>query len=312
MTAEQSTSDDLDAVLDRLAHGLAHPIRSPLLHDPGEEGLDYEELSFPSQDGIPLEAWYVPCEGSDRLIVCMHPRSFSRAGVPAHLEPWRSAFGTGLGNDFDVNFVPNYRILHDNGYHVLAFDFRNFGLSAAANGGFPSNFRFEARDVLGALAHVRSHPELAGMKLGLFAACLGADSTFRAISAEPRAFDGVRCLVAPLLLSPRAILERQLERAGLAEHADEVDRRQQLHTSIRLAEGSPARFAPDVLLPTLTYGVHDDALVDRSDLQRIFDRIGAADKSLFWIHGTTRRWDGYAHFQRHPERVLEWLDARME
>ncbi|WP_150254421.1 hypothetical protein [Nocardiopsis deserti] len=42
--------------------------------------------------------------------------------------------GDGLGNDF----VRDYRILHDNGHNVLAFDFRNCGLSAAANGGMAS------------------------------------------------------------------------------------------------------------------------------------------------------------------------------
>jgi uncharacterized protein len=34
-------------------------------------------------------------------------------------------------------------------------------------------------------------------------------------------------------------------------------------------------------------------------------------KELFWIHGTTRRWDGYLHFQNDPDRVLEWLARHM-
>jgi uncharacterized protein len=32
----------------------------------------------------------------------------------------------------------------------------------------------------------------------------------------------------------------------------------------------------------------------------MFDNIPIADKQLKWIHGTTRRWDGYLEFQRRP------------
>jgi pimeloyl-ACP methyl ester carboxylesterase len=39
------------------------------------------------------------------------------------------------GNGFEVNLVPDYKILHDAGYNVLAYDLRNHGLSSAANGG---------------------------------------------------------------------------------------------------------------------------------------------------------------------------------
>jgi pimeloyl-ACP methyl ester carboxylesterase len=302
----------LDAQLDALARAFTHSVRSPLLRTPSDRGLAFDDVSFPSRDGTPLEAWFIPCEGSDKLIIFEHPMTFNRYGLAAHIEPWKSAFGDGLGNDFEVSFIPNYKILHDNGYNVLTFDFRNFGLSGSANGGLQSGCRFEARDVLGALTYVRSRTDLAGMTLGIFAGCMGAGATFRAIATQPRAFDGVRCLVAPLLLSPLAILARQLENAGIAaEYADEVDRRQRLQTSVSLTEGSPVAWAPAVQMPTLTYGVREDSLVGPEDLEATYEAIGAEDKELFWIHDTTRRWDGYLHFQRHPERILEWFAKYM-
>ena len=49
-----------------------------------------------------------------------------------------------------------------------------------------------------------------------------------------------------------------------------------------------------------------DILTDPSDVQAMFDNIPVADKKLQWIHGTTRRWDGYLEFQRHPEPMLGW------
>jgi alpha/beta superfamily hydrolase len=83
-----------------------------------------------------------------------HPRWFNRAGLPSHLEPWRSLAGA-TGNDFEVNFVPDYRILHDAGYNVLAYDMRNFGQSGKANDGVFSAGIYESRDVIGSLDYVR-------------------------------------------------------------------------------------------------------------------------------------------------------------
>jgi hypothetical protein len=56
--------------------------------------------------------------------------------------------------------------------------------------------------------------------------------------------------------------------------------------------------------------VHDDVLTEPSDVQTMFDNIPVADKKLQWIHGTTRRWDGYLEFQRHPGPMLEWFAKR--
>ena len=297
----------LDATLDTLANGLAYASRSPLLRTPADEGLTYRDISYPASDGTPLEAWFIPAAGSTKLVVSMHAFGFNRYGFPGHLEPWKSAFGP--GNDTEVNFIKDYRILHDNGYNVLAFDFRNFGLSGAANGNLASNNRFETRDVLGTLSYIRTQPELSQMTVGIFARCMGANVTFRAIHSDPGAFTGVRCLVAPLLLSPLAFLGAVMGRAGLGEHIDEVDRRFQLITSEHLAGGTVSNWAPSVTMPTLTYGVRDDVITQPSDLADAYAAIGAQDKDMFWIEGTPRRWDGYQWFQRHPERILQWLDT---
>jgi uncharacterized protein len=65
-------------------------------------------------------------------------------------------------------------------------------------------------------------------------------------------------------------------------------------------------------VPTFLYQVHDDVLTEPSDVQTMFDNIPIADKKLQWIHGTTRRWDGYLEFQRHPGPMLEWFAKHMD
>lgn len=70
--------DTTNATLDAFARGLAYSSRSPVLRTPASLGLDFEEFSYPSSDGTPLEAWFIPCAGSEKLIVAMHAFGFSR------------------------------------------------------------------------------------------------------------------------------------------------------------------------------------------------------------------------------------------
>jgi uncharacterized protein len=98
---------------------------------------------------------------------------------------------------FEVNLTPDYQILHDAGYNVLAYDLRNFGHGGAANGGIASSGVFEARDVAGSLTYARSRHDTRAMTIGLFSRCLGCSSTFAALTQFPEAFDRVRCLVGP-------------------------------------------------------------------------------------------------------------------
>jgi hypothetical protein len=48
-----------------------------------------------------------------------------------------------------------------------------------------------------------------------------------------------------------------------------------------------------VRVPTLVAQVHDDVLTYPSDVQAIYDNIGAVDKKLHWIEGTDQRFPGY-------------------
>ncbi|OZM83926.1 S9 family peptidase [Pseudonocardia sp. MH-G8] len=303
--------EHLDTVLNRIADNFSTSPRSPVLRSPAEHGLRYEDVTFPSEDGTPLEGWFVPAGDSDRLVIVNHPRFFSRSGLPSHEEPWRSMTAE-TGNDVEVDLVPDIAVLHAAGYHVLAYDLRNFGLSGAANGGLTSSGRFESRDVIGSLRYARSRPDLRAARIALFSRCLGADATLFAMERDPAAFAGVRCLVACQPLSPRMVIEQNLSRRGLpAAYVDELDRRIKLRTSLTLDAMSPVTAARSVRVPTLVYQVHDDVMTRPSDVQAIFDAVPAVDgapKELFWISDTTRRWDGYLHFQREPGRILDWID----
>jgi uncharacterized protein len=299
-----------DEALERFADGFSSPRRSPVLHWPSEQGLEYEDITFPALDGVPLEGWFIPAPGSRKLVIANHPLGFSRSGIPTHLQPWHADWAPS-GNGFEVDLVPDYKILHDTGYNVLAYDLRNHGLSSAANGGVVTHGFTEGRDVAASLEYARTRRGTRGMVIGLFSRCMGAVSTFAAMTRFPAAFDGVRCLVSPQPVTPRFIAERRLAVMGLGGRLEDFNTLLRLRTSIGLERRVPQEWARSVRVPTFLYQVRGDTLTDPSDVQAMFDNIPVTDKKLQWIEGTTARWDGYLEFQRRPQPMLDWFARHM-
>jgi hypothetical protein len=111
---------------------IVRPLRSVLFKAPDDYGMtEWRNIYFQSDDGIPLEGWYIPAKGgeSDKLIIFNHALPMCRAGFPGHLgEPWS------MYDAVEIDFVIQQKHLTDAGYNVLAYDIRNHGTSSAANG----------------------------------------------------------------------------------------------------------------------------------------------------------------------------------
>ena len=292
-----------------MAEGFAHPLRAPVLHTPDEVGLEFEDVSFPATDGVSIEAWYIPRAGSNKLVICNHPLNFNRYGCPTDREPFLS-LGEWGGNDFEVNYVEDYRILHAAGYNVLTYDSRNMGRSGQGNG-LTTSGRFESRDAIGSLNYAGQREDLTAMMIGLFSRCNGANSTLFAMSTQPDAFRAVRCLVACQPLSVGAIMGRTLESIGLPDHRNDLEASCRLRVGFSFDELSPIPWAAKAVVPTLVYQVRDDAMTYPRDVQAVFDAI-PTEKELHWIEGTSARWDGYLEFQRRPRPMLDWFARFME
>jgi fermentation-respiration switch protein FrsA (DUF1100 family) len=299
-----------DQALERFADGFSWLRRSPVLHWPSEHGLDYEDVTFAARDGVPLEGWFIPAAGSGKLIIANHPMGFSRSGMPADVQPWHADWAPS-GNGFEVDLVPDYKILHDAGYNVLAYDLRNHGLSSAANGGVTTHGNTESRDVVGSLEYARTRADTRDMEIGLFSRCMGGVATFAAMTRFPAAFEGVRCLVSPQPVTPRYIVQRRLAVLGLGDRLDDFDTLIRLRTSFGLDKRIPQEWAKNVRVPTFLYQVRHDSVTDPSDVQTMYDNIPVAEKQLQWIEGTTARFDGYLEFQRRPQPMLDWFAQYM-
>ncbi|CUH52709.1 alpha/beta hydrolase [Shimia marina] len=298
-TAEQM------AIIQAMAQGNTIINRTPVLKTPADYGMDYEDVFFPALDGVPLEAWFIPAEGSDKLIICNHPLTFSRYGFPGHLEPW-SQFAP-----VNVEFGKIYKALHDAGYNALTYDMRNHGHSGAANAGLAAYGLFEWRDVAGAQVYVQSHERLKDMTVGLFNPCNGGNSAMVAMSKCPDLFEDVRAFVCPQPCSSRTASEEIGKLQGIGEFIDLLDREQQRLGAFPMARMTPHHFAANVTVPTYVIQVKDDLWTRPEDVQTTYDLLGTPDKKLLWVEGTTRRFDGYNYFGENPESMVAFFDEHM-
>jgi esterase/lipase len=292
-------------IITGMAELLAKSTRTPLLRRPDEYGMAYQDVFFPSLDGTVLEGWFIPAAGSNKLIIANHPLPCNRYGYPGHMAPWDNFGG------FEVNFLHDYKHLHDAGYNVLAYDLRNHGTSAAGSGGIVGIGLLEYRDVVGSLQYVKSRADLAGMEIGLLSRCLGANSSIVAMAKHPEHFADVKAMVAVQPVSLRPFVEKATEQLGLDDAVALFDATIHKLTGYRLDELSPLEYAKQVRVPTLVAQVREDSSTKPEDVQHIYDNLAVADKKLLWIEGTTRRFDGYNYFGEQPAEMLAWFNARM-
>lgn len=291
-------------IMKKIVGMLAKVPRTPVLRRPDEYDMQYEDVSFPSMDGIALEGWYIPAKNkSNKIVVCNHFSPGNRYGYAGHIKPWRNAGG------FEVNFLPKYKALNDAGYNILAYDLRNHGFSAPAqNGGYNPGL-FEYKDVIGSLRYVKSRGDTKAMDVHLHSICLGGNSTLVAMKKYPEEFKEIKSMVLIQPISGEALVKKLCKRMLLGKKGERVfEETYRELVGFRIADSSPIIDAQFVNIPTFMVQVKDDSATFPSDVQSIYDAIPVSDKKLFWIEGTNQRFRGYTYFSEHPEQMIEWYD----
>jgi dienelactone hydrolase len=306
LSNNSSATPTREQVAAGLVSALVNPLRSPILRTPADDGLAYEEVFFPAMDGVNLEGWFIPGD-SDRLIIANHPIWANRYGFPGHLSPYGDPWAAS-GNNFEVNFMPDYKHLHDAGYNILAYDLRNFGQSASGSGGVIGNGTREYRDVIGSLRYVRSRPDLGKMKIGLLSRCCGMNATMVGMTKHPEEFKDVRAIVAPQPISLSSFYRTILDHMGMPDALPDVAQAVRRATSLDLKDMDMPQYAPAVNIPTLLLQVRDDTLTTPADVQAIFNNLATKDKELIWIDGTNKRFDGYNYLPKNPQPMLNWFE----
>ena len=289
-----------------LAKALIKPARRPIVKNPSDYGMEYQDIDFKSKDGTGLKAWYIPGK-SDRLIIMTHPMPFNRYGF--HTK------GQGLTriSNIEVELLKTAKQLNASGYGVFTFDFRNHGESDIANDGVCSVGYYEWQDVAGAMNYVKSSSKLKNNGIGFVSHCMGANATLIAMGKEPVLFKDVRAVVAIQPISMNVFVPHYLKDKMpiFKNNTAQINERIKAMVGFGLEDMSPAKYIKDIKVPILYVQVQNDAWTDPSDIQGFYDNTVAL-KEIFWIEGDLERFDGYNYFGENPTKMLEFLKKYMD
>jgi len=130
-----------------------HPPRFKTDDDPQRYGLDYEEVSFQTSDGLTLRGWFIPAASGSQESTGQGTMAWDTCGTIL----------VGHGYPFDkANILRHALFLHPR-FNLLLFDFRYFGES---DGGYTTAGLLETRDVQAALEYVKRRKDVDPERIG--------------------------------------------------------------------------------------------------------------------------------------------------
>jgi dienelactone hydrolase len=282
--------------------------RQPVPKDPSDYGLVFEDVNFTSSDKVTLKGWLIP--GSlDRLVIITHVGGLTKYGSTVSYRNFSKLYNK------EIEFIKTAKNLHNKGYWLLMFDFRNHGESGSSpNGGRTGVGLEEYKDIVAALDFIRKRDDLKKMDIGFVSFCMGANSTIIAMSKKPGAFKKVKCMVAVQPISMevfvRSYARRMFTPFGARLLFPLIKRFVNLRSEHPLEEMSPYRYVSDIKVPILYVQARNDPWTELSDIQSFYDNT-PEPKEFYWIEDTKHRFESYSYFQDRPEKILEWLGRWM-
>jgi dienelactone hydrolase len=279
---------------------MVNPARQRLWATPGDLGLAYEDVQFPAQDGIRLSGWFVPAADAQKdgaAVILVHGWTWNRLGLTA------DDVISGIHGSRPVDLLRLAYKLHQEGYHVLMFDLRNHGESAAAP---PVTFGWqEANDLLGAVAYLNGRAEVDSSRIGAVGFSLGANTVLytlpqteqikTAVVIQPTSISTYANrygneMFGPLSLVAVPLTEAMYQSAG----------------GLRFAAMQPAFSAAGAgQTPVLYVQADGDKWGSPVDVVQIAEKTPQAHGPVFVE--AAHRFGGYQYVIDHPELVVDFL-----
>lgn len=269
---------------------LAAKLDSPIGSTPANLGIPFEEVSFPTDDGIMLKGWLLR-GGTNKVAIQSHFVTANRSGTPE---------GVGLSK--------TAKAFHDDGYTVLMFDARNHGQSDLGPVPYALGTQQDSPDFVAAVDFVTGLSGYENASIGVTGMCFGASALPGAFALE----NGLSCrenVKAITIIQPGTW--GMLMRGALGdETVDEINRQLDDKGSDGMDVDSLPH-ASAINVPTMLMHNQNDPMGDLDYTRRYFDEI-QTQKNLHWIDGPADRAYAYTHITQHPEILINWFNSHLD
>jgi dipeptidyl aminopeptidase/acylaminoacyl peptidase len=244
-------------------------------------GLSFEEVTFATADGLRLRGWFIPADRPDAPAI-----------IYAH----------GSGNDqrSGLYLVP---LLHQAGYHILLFSFRNHGRSEHRGIGLTYGDG-ESQDVDAAVRFLREAKGIA--RIGVIGYSIGAASAILSAARNPSI--GAVVAIAPYTCTP------ELWSGSRPKFIPPFVSTIALWLASRWKGFSDAETCPVKVVrqiaprPLLLIHGTQDRYIPYSHSQRLFE-AASAPKSLWLINGATHESIGREVLESRAQELLRFLEV---
>jgi len=258
--------------------GFYSAIRPPKLvsnNTPADLGLSYEDVSFKTDDGLRLAAWFIPSDKKDaKTIILLH-------GYPAD----------------KGNILPFMTFLQKE-YNLLLFDFRYHGQS---EGKYSTVGARETKDLLAAIAYLKTR----GInEIGVWGFSLGGAV---ALMTAPQAPE-IKAIVSESSYANLSLMTRQLYILPILKYPLGwlTGLWGKVIIGIDLKEVSPMKKAQQLNIPILIIHSTDDRVIPFSHAQLLQQSLKNNSDAQFWFQ------EGLVHGQlggQYEKRVLDFFEA---
>jgi alpha-beta hydrolase superfamily lysophospholipase len=253
------------------------PTRTTGATPSGSPGVDYQQVSFTTSDGLILRGWHLP-RHSGATVVLVHGYARDRSEL-----------------------LPEAEWLVENGYSALVFDMRAQGSS---DGTYVGMGFLEARDVQAAIDFVLNQSPQE--RIGVMGYSMGAVSAIQAATEDER-------IQAVIAVSPFATLRDtvfyRLERLGHLGHL--IVWWGERMTGFRMGTLRPvdtvSALAPR---PILLMQAGDDGFIPQNSGQRLYEAAGKP-KELWFVEGVKHVDFRQAVPDQYKQRVLGFFERHL-
>ena len=259
-----------------------HPPKLDEKRTPADLGLDYEEVSFKTSDGLTLRGWFIPSNYSKATIIVGHGYPFSKSNI------------LGLGKFLNKH------------YNLLLFDFRYFGES---QGRYTTAGWKEQKDVLAAINYLKSRKDINKSKIGAIGFSLSASTFIMTKTSD------IKAIVAD---SPYASLDNMIERSYFIFPGPLklpfvwiTKLLAKITFGLNTKDISPEKDIKDIGIPVLLIHGDRDSQIPVENSKVLYE---ASDKNLteLWlVEGADHGYSYASNPDKYEKRVLEFFDEHL-
>jgi dienelactone hydrolase len=278
---------------------MVKPGKSPVFNNPKDFGLEYEDVSIKTFDGVTLSGWLVK-GGTNNVIIQSHfGVQCSRAGyspkVQGMIKMW----------DKDIEFLNQAKYLVNTGYSVLMYDFRNHGNSEPGTCPWITWGPEESKDVIAAVDFITRHPDYKESNIGLLSICMGTSATTLAYGSENglQNYENIKALVSVQPLTYAKFVKAMGIPNFLVKRANKPI---QERTGINFSTNTFMPNVKNITVPTLLIQNQNDPWTDIDLVNQYYNNL-TVEKEMLWLELSKKRAAAYDWIGKNPEEILEWF-----